>query len=367
MKTSIYANSVYQIGYFGNFIGNTSASNLMRCILACQNNDACRLANYDQNSSVCSLIDEYSFVGQIQAASAGQSVITFQLCLNPAQQEPQYICFGSTRPPVLVQQAIDNAQSVRNLSSMPIYIAKITTNALLYMQEHSSDQMQLYNLQNYQFVQRFSIFPGVNKRNFDLDLAQNFIVFIGHAATPNLYISSSTRNQTVLTSAGTYFGVCLSSRYIVVTRKASGTSIDVFHRANGSLAFQLNVTTGYNGCAVLRNELFIATDSDGLKSMNLLDGAAATIKAWPIGAYRQGWTHIAVDSAGRTYIPCSSCNAFASSCLNSSVCALISESTNNTLLGQVKDYWYISGRASKYVYRYVGTDYSTQHVALFEY
>lgn len=183
--------------------------------------------------------------------------------------------------------------------------------------------------------------------------------------TGSLYVVNPTRNVTRLSSAA-YFGICLSDRYIIATRKAAGTLLDVFERSNASLAFQISVGYDYNGCAVIGDQLYLLTDTAGMKSTNIANRAGATMKNWTIGTYRPGWTNMVVDSSGRFYTACSSCG-LTTTCVGYPVCAMISESSNNTLLATFGDYWYLSGRASKYAYRFFASDYNTASVLLFEY
>lgn len=167
-----------------------------------------------------------------------------------------------------------------------------------------------------------------------VDDLQNFFVFTGHTANSSLYVSSSTGNRHV---------VCMSDKNIFVRRNSNGNLLDIFDRSNGSLISQLNLPFASNGCVLIRDELFIHFNGyERIKIDDCQCFRSNDKKIWPIGIYRQGWTYIFVDSAGRTYIPCSNCRA-TYSCLIDSVCALISERMNNTLLAQVKDYWYISG------------------------
>jgi hypothetical protein len=65
----------------------------MRCVLACQNDDQCRLDNYNSQTLICSLTNESSFVGQTISSSSETSVIVSQLCEDPAKQEPEYFVF----------------------------------------------------------------------------------------------------------------------------------------------------------------------------------------------------------------------------------------------------------------------------------
>lgn len=153
MNIRTYRSSLYQLGYFANFIRNVTATSLMRCALACQNDDQCRLANYNSQTLNCSLIDESSFVGQIVPSSSEGSVIVFQLCLDTTQQEPAYLCFGSARPPVTVQYALNNARSVRNIS-MVVYVARFSSTGLLYMHQHANDLLLVYRIDTYQQIQQ---------------------------------------------------------------------------------------------------------------------------------------------------------------------------------------------------------------------
>ena len=367
MKMKTYGSSFYQLGYYNNFIVNITARSLMRCALSCQNDDYCRLVNYNSQTMVCSLIDESAFVGRIVPAPSESSVIVLQLCTDPAKQEPEYLCFGSDRPAVTIQTALNSARPVRNIS-MTVYIARFSSTGLLYMLEHASDTMHVYELNTYTRIRSMRMFPGLNKRNFDVDFAWNYFVFTGYSTSgvKGVFVVSPSGNRT-LSPTVQFHGVCLSSRYIIATH-TSGNMTSVFERANGSLAFQIPSTyTGQpNGCGVIRDQLFISTNEDGLKSVNIVNRTNTTVTSWPIGTYRQGWTNMVIDSSGRTHTACASCGAWPS-CLNLPVCSIISNGLDNTQLATFGNYYYTSGRASKYRYRFLGTDYGTTLVAIFEY
>jgi hypothetical protein len=55
-----------------------------------------------------------------------------------------------------------------------------------------------------------------------------------------------------------FWGICLSERYIIGTRKPSSTLIDVYERSNSSLAFQITGIDVPNVCGVCSH--FIAID-----------------------------------------------------------------------------------------------------------
>ena len=363
MKTRIYRNSFYQLGYFANFIRNVTALTLMRCIIACHSDDQCRLANYNSATLICSLIDESSFVGQILPSTSERTVIVFQLCLHPSKQEPTYLCFGSARPPVTVQYAIDNARLVQNLS-IPVYIARFSSTGLLYMQQHQNDSMLVYDINTYQQVQQFAFFSGINKRNFDGDFVQKYFVMTGHSVR-NLFISTASFNATKVPS-NQYWGICLSDRYIIATRNIANTSVDVYERSNGSLAFQIQDDFAYNGCGVIRDQLYLSTDSYGIKSTNLANRTGATIQNLSYGAYRPGWTNVAIDSSARLYTACANCGTWPS-CLGVAICGLVSDGLNNSVMATMKDHWYISGRASKYAYRYFKSTPPVSMLLIFDY
>ncbi len=180
-----------------------------------------------------------------------------------------------------------------------------------------------------------------------------------------LYIASPTGNKTI-SGTNDYYGICLSDRYIIVTRQSSGSLIDVYERSDGSLAFQISVSLNYNACGVIRDQLFVVTDNAGMKSTNIVNRVNATLTNWPIGTYQQGRTNLAIASSGRTYTVCINCGS--TYCLGYSVCSLISNGLDNTQLATVGDYWYTAGRASKYKYRFLSSEpVLTSRVAIFEY
>ena len=364
MNNKIYYNSFYQLGYFGNFIGNVTARSLMRCIIACQNNDQCRLANYNSQTLICSLIDELSFVGQI-ISSSETSAIVLQLCEDPDKQEPEYLCFGSVRPPVTVQNALDNMQPVKDIS-LVVYAVRFSSTGLIYMQEHQDDTVRIYESETYTQTGQFTVFAGTEKRNFDGDFALNYFVATGYSesSTPRIFVVNSAWNKSI---DGDYvsYGICLSELYFIVTHKTYTTYIDVYHRSNGSLAFRINGTDSPNGCGVIGDQLYILTATAGMISTNIRNRTNPTLKSWPYLTCRQGYSQMAIDSSGRTYTACA--NLAMGTCLGLPLCGIVSNGFNNTPLGTFGDYLYTSGRASKYKYRFVGTDPNTQSVRIFEY
>ena len=100
-------------------------------------------------------------------------------------------------------------------------------------------------------------------------------------------------------------------------------------------------------------------------STNIHNRTNATLKSWPYSTCRQGYSQITIDSSGRTYTGCA--NRGGTYCTGDSLCSIVSNGLDNTQLGTFSDYWYTSGRASKYKYRFVGADYNTQLVHIFEY
>ena len=365
MKMKIHHSSFYQLGYFGNFIGNVTARSLMQCVLACQNDDQCRLANYNSQTLICSLIGESSFVGQIISSSSETSVIVLQLCEDPDKQEPEYLCFGSVRPPVTVQNALDNMQPVKDIS-LSVYVTRFSSSGLLYMQEHQADTVHIYELETYTKIGQFTMFPGNDKRNFDGDFAQNYFVSTRYStsSTPRIYVVNSSWNKTI-DGDDTFYGICLSELYFIVTHKSASTWIDVYHRSNGSLAFRINGIDSPNGCGVIGDQLYILTDNVGMISTNIRNRTDATLKSWPYLTCRQGYSQMAIDSSGRTYAPCA--NRGLGFCTGNSLCSIVSNGLDNTQLGTFGDYWYTSGRANKYKYRFVGIDHIRGLVHIFEY
>jgi hypothetical protein len=209
------------------------------------------------------------------------------------RSSPEYLCFGSVWPVVTVQYAINNAQSVRNIT-LPAYIGRFSSSGLLCMQKHVSDIMFVYELEKYTQIQQLITFSEKNKRNFDADFVQNYYVFTGYSGSvaQNVYVGSLWK-----------IWLCFQlspERYIIVTRKAASTLIDIYERSNGWLAFQMNSIGVPNGCGIIVDQLFVLTDNPGMISTNILSRTDATLKSWPCSTCRQGWTNMAIDSSGRT-------------------------------------------------------------------
>ena len=246
MNTKIHQSSFYQLGYFGNFIGNVTAPSLMRCIIACQNNDQCRLANYNSQTLICSLIDESSFFGQIISSSSETSVIVLQLCEDPAKQEPEYLCFGSARPPVTVQYALDNMKPVKNISLIGL-VARFSSTGLLYIQEDQTDRVRIYELDTYTQTGQFTMFAGTAKRNFDGDFAQNYFVATRYSASsaPRIFVTASAWNQTI---DGDYvsYGICLSELYFIITHYS--LLIQYFDRCLSSIKCFISFSNQWYRC-----------------------------------------------------------------------------------------------------------------------
>ncbi|UJR37299.1 hypothetical protein I4U23_030008 [Adineta vaga] len=313
----IYPNSFCQLGYFGNFIQDLSARTLMRCVIASQNNDQCRIANYNSQTRICSLINENSFIGQIISLSTDNSIIFLQLCIDLTQQEPEYLYFGTYQPAVTLQHTINNSQQAAMIH-LPVYIARYIHRLVSCI------------CKNIMLIHQM-------KRNFDADFAWNYFVSTGYNFEARKLYTISSSSNTTISVTNDYIGICLSNRYITVTRKMSHT-------------FQIRTTMARNGNTVIRDHLFILTDDVGMKSTNLLNRTEATFIYWPIRLNRQGFTNIVGDSSDRTYTACSSC-LDSYPCIGRSVYSFISYGLNNTQLETLDSYWYTVGQANIIKYR----------------
>jgi len=120
------------------------------------------------------------------------------------------------------------------------------------MQEHNNNLVLVYELKKYTPLEQLTMFTGKNKRNFDVDFAQNDCVSTDYSGSNvrGTFLMSPAGNKTVAPTIQ-YVGICLSERYIIGTRKPSSTLIDIYERSKGSLAFQINGTDVPNRCKVI--------------------------------------------------------------------------------------------------------------------
>ena len=253
--------------------------------------------------------------------------IIFQLCLDPTNQEPAYLCFWPARPPVTVQYAVTNARSARNIS-MVVYVARFSSTGLLYLHEHVSNR----------YLSTDSA-GSVLQWDKQTKLRCWFCSEVScHDRTCYRRLVRSEPNTQCNPFAISRIFWYLFIRSIHRCHSQSGrTLVDVFERSNASLAFQISVGYYYNGCAVIGDQLYLLTDTTGMKSVNIANRTGATMTNWTIGTYRPGWTDMVVDSSGRFYTACSSCG-LTTTCMGYSVCGMISDSSNNTLLAVIGDY-----------------------------
>ena len=79
----------------------------------------------------------------------------------------------------------------------------------------------MHEIETYQQIQQFILFAGISKRNFDADFPQNYYAMTGYYLK-NLYLVNPVLNAT-RSPSDTYFGICMSEWYIIVTRNDNGT------------------------------------------------------------------------------------------------------------------------------------------------
>ncbi|CAF1228181.1 unnamed protein product [Didymodactylos carnosus] len=163
MTIKIRSHSIYKLGYFANFIENYTSSSIMRCTLICQNNDYCRTATYYPSPLfICSLYEEYSYVGQLLTDSSlySSSVILFQLCPT-GYTEPYYLCFGTSRDPIPYALALNQTQLITTITNLEIFLPRMSTK-YLYLPLHKDDNIYLYDLtSSYSFVQELILKPNM--------------------------------------------------------------------------------------------------------------------------------------------------------------------------------------------------------------
>jgi hypothetical protein len=185
-KVKIIPNSYYIPAYYKHFIYNISnTGSLSKCMYMCQNHDYCRTAVYTSQTLVCSLYEEYSFVGQVVVSTLGdQSVISFSFCLSDDINEPMDICFGT---PLRSSMPIQNLIQQFHLTG-PSYIIPATAVVSTWSTQYLTlapiwgfDTQILYDVNNnYAESIRYQFVPGTDIVAMDNDDCTYYVTYIYH-------------------------------------------------------------------------------------------------------------------------------------------------------------------------------------------
>ncbi|CAF1124739.1 unnamed protein product [Didymodactylos carnosus] len=373
MNIKIVPNAHYKLGYFANFLANLSGvRSLMHCALACQQDLSCRTATYYNNLSLCSLYDEYSYVGEIipnfTTTDDSSAVLILQVC-PVGYEEPYHLCFGSYRPPVIFSDVVNNlTTAVAIISNSETFVPRLSSK-LLYIPLYNSPITNIYDLTTYT-QQQTIVTPLFNQCHSDIDFANQYLVCTGYLQNGTVILSPVLNMTIGLDKTG--WNVCLNEEYIFITYKILGSTIDVYYRTNGTFAFEINGFYQANGCAVLNKKLFVLNPGVGLQSTDL-DSSTFVITSYQNGSsntIQQISSQFTIDSSGRSYT-CGCSNSM--NCLppsTSDMSVIYSMTVNNiTLLAKyLKPYSYLTGRATKYNYRLlVSLPVAENNVYIYEY
>lgn len=221
-KVKIISNSFYIPAYYKHFITNISnIHSVSRCMYACQNDEYCRAAQYDSQASICSLYEEYSFVGSVLSSNGtGQTVISFSHCSNDSVREPMYVCFGS---PLAAPITIENV--IRQLF---LNTPSLVTNGLVRSSVWSTKTVIVapiwdwdvhlpYDVNHdYISLQGYRIVTGINLKYFDVD-GNDYYSIVDSSGV--LYIRTDSFNKTI--SSMVWQRTCMSDKYLVAIPSSS--------------------------------------------------------------------------------------------------------------------------------------------------
>ncbi|CAF1084056.1 unnamed protein product [Didymodactylos carnosus] len=332
---STFANDyVYREAYDRHFILNiTGVQSLEQCAYQCHNNDYCRTATYYSVDKICSLSEEYSYVGIKIEAIGIATIISFTLCPN-GYSEPEYLCFGDERQPVRFADMLLSLTLVKTLSNTLSFRPAMTTTSL-YIPLVNNDTLLIYDLASYSLADQVQLKPGVYIQGFDLDLRKNYL--FNDAISHNLYYYTNSTVIAVGDANYATFHVCMSNQYIVGLRFISLPIIaNVFNKT--TFQFLYNVSSAINplACIILSDQLYLAADA-GILKVN--DSSTVVFVNDPCRI--QG--PLDMDAAGRMYAGCEYSNTS----------RIIDYITSASLASISTSYSIAVGKSSKYKYRLV--------------
>ena len=332
-KVTITSNSIYIPAVYKHFIANISLiQSLSQCIFACQNNGYCRTATYSGQLLVCSLYEEYSFVGQIIPSMLyAQSVLSFSFCPSDPVNEPSNVCFGT--PSLLPISVADLMTQI--LLTSPVCTISANAQAATWssrfltfapMWSWNAFSIQDANNESYPGIDIVYPVPGITIIDMDQD---DYSYYAQISSSNTLYISSTTFNKTIRPTP--IRTVCMSDKYVVaVPNVAANKTIYVYWKFNGSEAFRLGApTNGIVSCLVVKQILFVVGVSPNPAIQSIpLDALSSTQNYTVVVPLSQCPTParpLKIDASGRLFLPCR----------NGSSKSILIFTTQGTIIGQV--------------------------------
>ena len=311
-KVTITANSVYIPAVYKHFIANLSLTrSLSKCVYACQNNDYCRTATYVGQLLVCSLYEEYSFVGRIISSMLyDQSVLSFSVCPNDPVNEPFNACFGTpSLPPVSIANLMTQMllTSPKCTLSASVRAATWSSRFLSFAPMWAWDTFVFLDGNDDSCQRTYFVVPvpGITIMDMDQD-DYSYYALISSSGT--LYISSTGFNMTIRpTSIRT---VCMSDKYVVAAPfVAANRTLYVYWKSNGSEAFRLPAPTkGTVSCLIVKEMVFVVgvSPDPAIQSIPLdpLSSAQNYTTVVPLSLCPTPARPLKIDASGRLFLPC---------------------------------------------------------------
>ena len=351
-KVQIIPNSYYVPAHYKHLISNIlNVVSTKKCMYACQNHDYCRTAVYNGQTSVCSLYEEYSFVGQVlPSVLVDRSVIRFSFCPDNTD-EPTYVCFATslkTSKPIgqVIKQTFTNGSlvTIGATAGTSLWSTKWFTLAPMW----AFDRQVMHDTNNdYVEVGYTTSVAGISIASLDGD-DPNYYVLTDVGAR-SLFIASNSFNKTIHpTNLRT---VCLSDKFVIALPfSVPNRTVYVYWRSNGSKAFFLPApTNGVVGCIVVNEYLYlIGTSPDPPIQSVALSASSTSISNYSVivstADCPQVSKPIKIDSSGRLFVPCR----------NASNWYMLVFTSNGTILARIYNSFFnntqLGIKATKYRY-----------------
>ena len=358
-RVNILSNSYYIPAYYKHFINNISNVNsISDCMYNCQNHEYCRTAVYTSQLSICSLYEEYSFVGNIlPSVQIGQSVLSFSFCPNDSISEPMYVCVGTPlKSPISIENlinqlllatptvTIDGYCKASSWSTDLLFLAPMWARANYAVRDVNQDYIE---------VARQEFVPGIFILSFDSD-DYNYFAVVDSYSPGNLYLRSNSVNTTICPT--TMRSTCMSDKYVVgIPYSLTNQTLYVYWKLNGSQAFILPAPIyGVVSCLIINEILFIVGYPPDPPIQSVPLQPLITINNYSVIISRnqcpQAFNPLKIDSSGRFFVKCS----------NNSIYNMLIFTYTGTILGSITHTFFgniqLGIKATKYRFSLAGSD-----------
>ena len=351
-KVQIIPNSYYVPAHYKHLISTIlHVMSTKKCMYTCQNHDYCRTAVYNGQTAVCSLYEEYSFVGQVRPSLVvDQSVIRFSFCPGNVD-EPTSVCFATSMKPSkpidqVIRQTFTSGSLVRINATAGSSLWSTTWFTLAPMWAFDRQVMHDTNNDYIELGYTTSV-AGINIASLDGD-EPNYYVLTDLGAR-SLFIASRSLNTTIHpTNLRT---VCLSDQFVIApSLLATNRTIYVYWRSNGSKAFFLPApNNGVTGCIVVNEALFLIGNPPNPPIQSVpLSASSTSMSNYSVIVSNsdcpQAVKPIKIDSSGRLFV----------SCRNASNWYMLVFTSNGTILARIYNSFFsntqLGIKATKYRY-----------------